>query len=389
MKERPLPGWPVYEEDEIEAVRKVLASGKVNYWTGEEARIFEREFAEYHRRKHCVAVFNGTVALELCLYALGIGPGDEVIVPSRTFIASASCAVIRGATPVCVDIDADSQNLTADTIRPAITPRTKAIVCVHLAGWPCDMDPIMELARKHGLFVIEDCAQCHGARYKGKPVGSFGHLSAFSFCQDKIMTTGGEGGMVLTDKEEWWRKIWEFKDHGKSYDAVYNRSHPPGFRWYHESFGTNFRMTEVQAAIGRCQLPKLDGWVKARRANAQVLIDFFEAQPWARVAVPSADFYHSYYKFFMFVRPEKLPSGWTRNRMQEEINASGVPCLVGTCGEIYREKAFRIYPEQHAQSLPVARQLGDTCLMFQVHPTKTPANMQTEVGKIKEVLENP
>src|SRR5208282_1519874 len=265
------PSWPYFEADEIEAAASVLRSGKVNYWTGDLGRRFEDEFAAYVGCRHAVALSNGTVALELALHALGVGAEDEVITTSRTFIASASCAVMRGARPVLADVDRDSQNITAETIRAALSPRTKAIIAVHLAGWPCDMDPILRLAGERGLKVIEDCAQALGATYKGRPVGSMGDAAAFSFCQDKIMTTGGEGGMMTTHNEEVWKRAWSFKDHGKSYDAVHRRAHPPGFRWLHESFGTNWRMTEMQSAIGRVALRKVAAWVEIRRRNAAIL----------------------------------------------------------------------------------------------------------------------
>ena len=207
--------WPRFDEEEIYAAEQVLRSGKVNYWTGEEGKIFEKEFAEYVGVKHGIAVANGTVALELALEALGIAEGDEVIVPSRTFIASASAVVMRGAVPKIADIDPVSQNISVKSIRDQISPRTKAIIVVHLGGWPCEMDEILAIARNHNLFVIEDCAQAHGASYKGKRVGSFGDIAAFSFCQDKIMTTAGEGGMVVTNNPTLWKRAWSFKDHGE------------------------------------------------------------------------------------------------------------------------------------------------------------------------------
>src|SRR5262249_18741254 len=173
------PSWPSFTSEQLAAANRVLRSGKVNYWTGNEGRHFETEFAEYVGCKHAVAVANGTVALELALQALDIGPGDEVITSSRTFIASASCIVAVGAVPVCADVDPESQNINAETIRAAMTPATAAIIAVHLAGWPCQMDPIIELAHEFGLKVIEDCAQAHGARYKGRHVGCFGDVSAF------------------------------------------------------------------------------------------------------------------------------------------------------------------------------------------------------------------
>jgi len=261
--------WPSFTQEEADAVSRVLLSNRVNYWTGRECREFEREFAEFSGADYAVAVANGTVALDLALQGLGIGHGDEVIVTSRTFLASASCIVNAGAEPKFADVDRDSQNISADTVSTLITDRTRAIIAVHLAGWPCDMDALNELACRHGLSVIEDCAQAHGATYKGKPVGSLGHVAAWSFCQDKIMTTGGEGGMVTTSDRELWSRMWSFKDHGKSWDAVYEREHPPGFRWLHESIGTNWRMTEMQAVIGRIQLQRMHHWSHARKANCE------------------------------------------------------------------------------------------------------------------------
>jgi dTDP-4-amino-4,6-dideoxygalactose transaminase len=357
----------------------------VNYWTGQEGRLFENEYAAFVGTKHAICLTNGTVALELALYALGIGPGDEVITTSRTFIASASCIVMRGAKPVCVDVDRNSQNITAETIRRAITPRTKAIIAVHLAGWPCDMDPIMELAEEYGLKVIEDCAQCHGATYKGKPVGSLGHMAAFSFCQDKILTTGGEGGMVTTNDEHLWERAWSFKDHGKSFDAVYKRQHPPGFRWLHESFGTNWRLTEMQSALGRVILRKLPEWVAIRRKHAAQLTQTFRQLPGLRVTEAPAEIGHAYYKYYAFVRPERLKKDWNRDRIMAEVNAAGVPCLSGSCSEIYLEKAF---PSEMrpAGGLPVARELGETSLMFLVHPTLEERHIALTCQTVEKVM---
>ncbi len=377
--------WPYFAPDEIDAATAVLRSGKVNYWTGDEGRKFEREFANFTGCRHAVALANGTVALEAALRALGIGPGDEVITTSRTFVASASCAVAVGARPVIADVDANSQNLTADTIRNVLSPRTKAIIVVHLAGWPCDMDPILELARTHGLKVIEDCAQAHGATYKGRPVGSLGDIAAFSFCQDKIMTTAGEGGMVTTNFEDLWNAVWAYKDHGKSYAAVYSREHPPGYRWLHESFGTNWRMTEVQSAIGRVILPKLPSWLHTRRQFARLLTQRFANVAGLRVTVPPSDVEHSYYKYYTFVRPEALRTTWNRDRIVNAINDAGVPCFTGSCSEIYLERAFSA-DLRPAERLPVAQQLGETSLMFLVHPTLTEEAICATADVVEQVL---
>ncbi len=379
-------GWPSFTEEEANAVRDVVLSNKVNYWTGQECRQFEQEFAQWAGCDHAVAVGNGTLALDLALKALDIGPGDEVVVTPRTFLASVSCIVNCGATPVFADVDRDSQNITADTIRPVLSARTRAIICVHLAGWPCDMDPIMSLADEHGLFVIEDCAQAHGAQYKGRSVGSIGHIGAWSFCQDKIMTTGGEGGMVTTRDHGLWSAMWSFKDHGKSWEAVYEREHPPGFRWLHESFGTNWRMMETQAAIGRIQLRRMQQWQSSRLENAQRIWDAASQLPGLRVPMPPPEIKHAAYKCYVFVDPSELDPDWTRDHIQNEITSRGVPCYSGSCSEVYLEKAFDHSDWRPQARLPVARELGETALMFLVHPTLDSAEIEKTCEVLNEVM---
>ncbi len=377
--------WPVFDEEMVEAAANVLRSGKVNYWTGDQGRLFEEEFAAHAGCRHAVAVANGTVALELALHGLGIGPGDEVIVPSRTFIASASAVVARGARPVIVDVDPDSQTLTAETISAGLTPRTRAIVAVHLAGWPCDMDPILELAEEHKLQVIEDCAQAHGACYKGRPVGSLGQAAAFSFCQDKILSLGGEGGMVVTNNSDVWDRAWRYKDHGKRPDVFYRRTNSSVFQWVHEGFGSNFRMTEMQAAIGRIALRRLPSWSAARRRHAEQLAACCQEQPGLRTPLPPPGCQHAWYKFYTFVRPESLRKGWDRDRILEEIRARAVPCFSGSCSEIYLEGAFPA-DWRPSHRLPVAKILGETSLMFLVHPTLSQQSIQRTCEAIEQVM---
>ena len=388
VRKTPFLGWPFFAKDEIAAVKRVLQSGKVNYWTGNEGRLFEKEFAASIGVKYAVAVMNGTVALEAALMALGIGKGDDVIVTPRSFIASASCAVMRGAKPVFADVDRESQNITVTTIEKVITRRTRAIIAVHLAGWPCEMDKIMALAKKHKLAVIEDCAQADGAFYKGRPVGSFGDAAAFSFCQDKIITTGGEGGMVVTNKKDIWSSVWSYKDHGKSYDAVYRSDVKPGpsFRWLHESFGTNWRMTEMQSAVGRIQLRKLPGWIEKRRRNAAILTKSFLNIPALRVTVPPDDVVHSYYKYYVFLKPEMLKKGWDRERIITAINKLGIPCFTGSCSEMYREKAFAKENLRPQKPLPIAKELGDTAIMFPVYPTLSVSDMRGMIWAVEKIM---
>ncbi|MHB8539630.1 MAG: DegT/DnrJ/EryC1/StrS family aminotransferase [Candidatus Acidiferrales bacterium] len=384
FRQRPFAPWPCFGQEEMEAAAAVLRSGKVNYWTGEEGRLFEQEFAAFTGTQYAVALANGTVALELALYALGIGLGDEVIVPSRTFIASASCAVMRGAVPICVDVDRNSQTLTPETIRPALSRRTKAIIAVHLAGWPCDMDSILSLARPLGIKVIEDCAQALGATYKDRPVGSLGDVAAFSFCQDKILTSGGEGGMITTNDEEVWNRAWSFKDHGKSFEGADHRQHPAEFRWLHDSFGTNWRLTEMQSAIGRVLLRKLPQMISKRRALASILTNGFSRNPLLRITVPPDDLSHAYYKYYVFLRPERLANDWNRDRMIAAISAEGIPCFNGSCSEIYLEKAFPDYMRPQ-ERLKIARELAETSLMFLVHPTLTPEDMEDTYSAVEKV----
>lgn len=386
MLNTPFSPWPSYTDEEAEAVRDVILSNRVNYWTGDQCRLFEEEFAAWSGCQYAVAVANGTVALDVALQALGMGAGDEVVVTPRTFLASASCIVNAGAVPVFADIDRDSQNITAETIRQVITSRTRAIICVHLAGWPCDMDPIMALADEFGLKVIEDCAQAHGASYKGRPVGSIGHVGAWSFCQDKIMTTGGEGGMVTTNDRALWSKMWSFKDHGKSWEAVHQREHPPGFRWVHESFGTNWRMIEVQAVIGRIQLHRMAEWHAARVTNARKIWQMADRLAGLRAPQPGEDVVHAAYKCYVFVEPQRLSAGWSRDRIIQEIMAARVPCYAGSCSEIYLEKAFEGTGWRPREQLVVARELGETSLMFLVHPTLSVDEIEKTCLVLKAVM---
>ncbi len=383
MLNTPFAPWPSYTPEEIAAVSEVLASNRVNYWTGDRCRRFEARFAEWAGTTHAVALANGTLALDVALKALGIGAGDEVIVAPRTFLASASTVVTAGAVPVFADVERDSQNISARTIEPVLTERTKAIICVHLGGMPCDMDPIMELAARQGLKVVEDCAQAHGARYKGRPVGSFGDIGAWSFCQDKIMTTGGEGGMATTSDAALWARMWSYKDHGKSWEAVYERKHPPGPRLVHDSFGTNWRMLEMQAAIGLIQLDRMEAWNRQRTANAERIAAVCRRHPVVRVPEVPADVRHAYYRFYAFVVSEQLRPGWNRDRIIEEVSAQGVPCFHGSASEVYLERAFEGTGWRPRERLPVARELGETSIAFLVHPTLAEA----EIGKTCAVLD--
>jgi dTDP-4-amino-4,6-dideoxygalactose transaminase len=383
MLNTPFSPWPSFTTDEADAVSRVVLSNKVNYWTGIEGREFEKEFASWADSEYAIALGNGTLALDVALKALNVGAGDEVITTPRTFLASASSIVTAGAAPVFADVDLNSQAITAASIKAVLTPKTKAVIVVHLAGMPAEMDDIMALSKEHGFYVIEDCAQAHGAKYKGKSVGSIGHVGAWSFCQDKIMTTGGEGGMVTTNSKELWSKMWSYKDHGKSFDAIYNREHPPGFRWLHESFGTNWRMTEMQAVLGRIQLTRMNDWTAKRQAYGAQLDQAASGFDCIRLVEVPEYSEHAEYKHYMFIKPEHLAEGWDRDRIINEIVERGVPCFQGSCSEVYLEKAFDNTPWRPEKRLSNAVELGETSIMFLVHPTLTEA----EIAKTTQVMQ--
>lgn len=364
--ERP-PPWPFYDADETAAVTHVLSSGRVNAWTGNDVANFEAEAAQYIGRTRSIALSNGSVALELALRALAIGPGDEVIVPARSFVATASSVSLTGATPVFADVDFHAQVVSVATIEPLVGARTRAIVPVHLNGWPCDMPAIMEFAKRRNLRVIEDCAQSFGATIGGVKLGTFGDAAAFSFCQDKIVSTGGEGGMVMFADERAADIAWSFKDHGKSFDKMFRTGHPPGYRWIHDGIGTNWRMTGLQAAIGRVQLGKLDRWLAARRSNAARLASVFGRFACMRIPAVPPEYGHARYRLETTIDETLLRPGWSRDKVMMALNAEGIAANVGCCPEIYREAAFnreKTYPR-----LPNAERLGRESLVFLTHPT--------------------
>ena len=386
--------WPYFEDDEIKAVTDVLRSGKVNQWTGSQVVSFEKEFAHYMGSKYAVALANGSLALDLALMGYGIQKGDEVIVTPRSFVASASCVALKGAVPVFVDVDPVSQNVTTDNIAAAITNKTKAVIAVNLAGWPCDLHKIQQLCRDNDLILIEDCAQSHGAAFNNRKAGSFGDCAVFSFCQDKIMTTGGEGGMVVIDNKDVWERVWSYKDHGKEYPKS-NTSMPSAkFRWLTNTFGTNCRMTEMQATMGRVMLKKLDGWVEQRRTFAKMFNEAFVNLKGLRTTIPSENIYHSYYKYYVFIDPAALKSNWTCSSVLNALREKGIPCNSGICPEIYLEKAFAnsLYRIQGGQEydgalrLPVAKKLGETSMMFMVHPTLKDESIQFVVDQVRSVM---
>lgn len=380
--------WPVFAQDEIEAVVRVLRSGKVNQWTGSDVFAFQDACTERFGGGHGIALANGSLALELALRAFGIGPGDEVIVTPRTFVASAFCVLLVGATPVFADVDPDSGNVTPATVERVLTERTRAIIPVHLAGWPADIPGIMAVAEPHGIKVIEDCAQAHGAAIGSRSVGSFGHAAAFSFCQDKIISTAGEGGFLSFQDRAAWEWAWSFKDHGKSFEKMRAPAANPGvFRWVHDSVGTNWRLTGPQAALGLVQLSKLSGWTAARTRNAGIWTRALEGIRGLRLPSPPAGVTHAFYKHYFYIDAPEGEAERLRSEILHRGAQAGLRVFSGSCSEVYREAAFAGLPQPDC---PTAREMSGNSLMVEVHPTLEPQRLERRADRlaaiIKEVL---
>jgi len=375
--------WPKYSSKEISAVVNVLTTGRGNYWSGDEGRLFEEEFSKWSDTKYSISVSNGTIAIEAALKSLDIRLNDEVIVTSRTFIASASAISIIGATPVFVDVDFNSQNIDIKSIKGAITKRTKAIICVHLAGWPCDMDAIMKISEEKNIYVIEDCSQAHGAKYNGKSVGSFGHIGTWSFCQDKIISTGGEGGMITTSSNNIFKKILSYRDHGRDFNININSDNK--FQWMRGSIGTNARLTEMQSAIGRIQLQSVDLWVETRRKNSDKIWNAARGIKGLRAPMVPDNVVHAAYKCYIFVQPELIRPEFDRDWIVEELNKKGVECFTGSCPEVYLEKAF-CNECSGIIRMNNAKKLGETSIMFKVDQTLDDRYFNTIIKALTQVM---
>lgn len=380
------PKWPQYSQEEIDKVNEILISGNVNYWTGKEGKFFEKEFAKFCSSKYAISIANGSLALSAAYLSLGLKNNAELITTPRTFIATSSSAYLLNSKPVFADVDINSGCINADSIEPLITNSTKAICVVHLAGWPCDMDSICKLAKEYNIYLIEDCSQAHGAQINGKSVGSFGDVSVWSFCQDKIISTGGEGGMLTTNSEEIYEKVWSFRDHGKSRIAMMKETKSSEFRFLHENFGSNFRLTEIQSAIGRIQLKNINEINKSRSNNAQILINKLSDMNVIRIPLPDKKFRHAWYKFYCYLNSEFLKENWNRSRILNEISSLGYPAFSGGCSEIYLEKCFLNANLSPIKRLHNAKILGETSLMFLVHNTIKIKEMEEYADAIKKIL---
>ncbi|MHC4795399.1 MAG: DegT/DnrJ/EryC1/StrS family aminotransferase [Planctomycetota bacterium] len=399
---KPFPMWPSFQQSTIKKAMEPLKSGKVNYWTGEVGTEFEKQWARWNRAKYAITTTSGTSALHTAVAALGIGPGDEVICPSYSFIASSFCILQAGALPVFADVD-NSHTLDPKDIKSKINRRTKAILVVHLYGIVADMDPIMRIARKHNLYVIEDCAQCFGGIYKGKKAGTIGDVGCFSFCQSKHFTTGGEGGAVITNHDDIHWECKSFRDHG--YD-VKERLRllelEAKLMYIHNRVGFNYRMTEMQSTIGLCELKRLSSWnLPNRRQNGRYLIKALKDHP--LVLHPPLDTkarQNAYWWAPFVLDTNKLKV--SVKQFIAAMNAEGVPTYSVLWPEMYKEEAFikrngfgrRKYPFNDPKARKIdytkvvckkARWLTDRTISLFTHPVYRLNHMQLYVKAFEKV----
>ncbi|MCX6637224.1 MAG: DegT/DnrJ/EryC1/StrS family aminotransferase [Acidobacteria bacterium] len=337
-----LAGWPRFDENAIRSVEAVLRSGKVNYWTGKRGMEFEQKFAAWQGSGYAVSVATGTAGLHVALSALGIGPGDEVIVPSYTFIASSFSVVQAGAIPRFADVNLDDHCISVESARKLVNQRTRAIMPVHLYGNVCDMDRILAFAREHNLYVIEDNAEAFGGAYRGRKTGAWGHMAACSFCQNKTFTTGGEGGMVTTDDEDLAWRARSFRDHG--YDVKQRLSLlelEQKLPYIHNMVGWNYRMTEMQSAIGLAELERMDNWnMPARRRNAKILTDALKQCPEVKyLPIDTAERQNGWYVMAFSLDIENMSC--TIREFVDAAATEGAPCWKVFWPQCHTERAFR------------------------------------------------
>ena len=371
-REKPYPPWPVLGEEDIAAVAEVLRSGKLTQLTGGAVAAFEEAFASWHGVKHCVATSSGTSAIHTVLAALDIGPGDEVIVPAHTFIASATPVLHQRATPVFADVDERTFCVSPDSVAERITDRTKAIIAVHLNGHPADRDALHALAEPRGIAVIEDAAQAHGALYKGRKVGTIGRAGCFSFWEDKIITTGGEGGCVITDDDALAERMQRIRHHGEG-PVEGERA------YYHLELGYNYRMSSLHAATGLVQLRHLEEYLDARRRNAAYLMERLSEIEAIEPPYVAPDCVHSYYKYICRLRPEV---GVGIDWFVRAVAAEGLPVSRRYPTPLPRQPVFR---GLNAGAYPESERLAGELFTLLVHPTVTERDLDDVSEAIRKV----
>ena len=378
--------WPIVSSKEIKIVNKVLKSNKLNYWTGTNCTNFEKEFSNKFKIKYSISLANGSVGLDIAIKSLKLKKNSEIIVTPRSYISSVTSVINQGLKPIFADIDLNSQNIEAKNIEKKITKNTKAVVVVHLGGMPSNMIKIKELAKKYNLKIIEDCSQAHGAKINNKYVGTFGDVSVWSFCNDKILNTLGEGGIVATKNRNNFKNLWSLKDCGKNYSKLRKKKRQFKFRWVHDFEGTNLRMTEVQAAVGRYQLKQLDKWIKKRNINSIKINKVCEKFRSIKTQKTPKNFTNAYYRCYVFLRPNFIKKGWTREKILKYLNKIGLYCDVGSCPEIYKEKFLITNKLVSSKELENASLVGKTSIAFKVSPNIYESKFNLKMIKLKNFL---
>ena len=399
------PMWPQFDEKSLSDIQEPLKNGLVNYWTGPKGMEFEEAFREYEDAAMAISVTNGTAALHVGISALGIGPGDEVIVPSYSFIASSFAVVQAGALPVFCDVTED-HTLDPDQIESRITERTKGIVVVHLYGVVADMDPIMAIAKKHGLYVIEDVAQCIGGEYKGRKTGTIGDVGCFSFCQSKHFTTGGEGGMVVTKNEDIGWECRSIRDHGYDVKERMNMlALEEKLPYIHRRVGYNFRMTEIQSIIGLNELARFESWNLPRRRKYAAMYDeaFSGLRGVKKLPYNDADRVNAYWWYPIILDTDVLDI--TAPEFLKEMQAEKIPCYGIQWPEAYEELAYKekngfgeakfpfMSKEYSDQSIdytkelcPVAKGLRAKTVNLFLHPSWEEIHIERCIDVFKQVI---
>ena len=365
----PLPSWPSFDEAAIRAVDETLRSGKVNYWTGKRGMEFERRFADWQGSRYAISTTNGTSALHVALTALGIGPGDEVIVPSYTFIASSFSIVQAGAIPRFADVNLADHCLSVESAEALVTARTKAVMPVHLYGNVADMDAINAFAKRHNLFVIEDNAEAFGGVYKGKKTGTLSDIAGCSFCQSKTFTTGGEGGMVTTDNEDLAWLARSFRDHGYDVkDRLNLLELEQKLSYIHNMVGWNYRMTEMQSAIGLAELDRIDTWnMPRRKRNAHIIMDILADEPLVKYRpIDTPERQNGWFVMAFSLDIENMRCDI--NEFVAAAGAEGAPCWRVFWPQCHTEQAFSAHNAYGRSGFPFnSREYADPASVDYTH----------------------